>query len=401
MADFQPNDTHKPPERLSPHMKHNLKPVDRILIVTVTKTEAQAVLDNFSQASDSKWTRRVIEDKTYYDLGVHGGAPVFMVQSDMMGIASPGGALLTVHQAIQDLKPQAVILCGIAFGLHPDKQQLGDILVAQQILYYEPQKIDKRQGRIPQGDRVIASVRLLDRFRSGDMDWQGAPTHFGLILSGEKLVNAPKLRDWLVKTEPKAIGGEMEGAGLYAAAHKTKTDWIVVKAICDWADGEKNDDAQPLAACNAAQFVLHVLRLGAWETPKPSPAPPSEQEADIPENAEHRPPQDFLSQAKKAHKQQAIKLDTKTSQHLIDLLCKCPSIKDEGSRKTLLGGLSADLQNIPVHSQLKVHVAKIVEACLNYPDGLVLLAEQIVFFDGENALTSKSVMDFLAAISRK
>ncbi|MCP4699578.1 MAG: hypothetical protein GY862_22425, partial [Gammaproteobacteria bacterium] len=230
--------------------------VDSILIVTVTKEEAQAVLESFSQAS-GRGSRRIIGDKTYYDLGIHGGAPIFMVQCEMGIDLLPGGALLTADQAIRHLKPQAVILCGIAFGLRPDKQQLGDILIAQQVLCYERPKM---QGEIALGDRVTASIRLLDRFRSGDMDWQGVPTHFGLVLSSEKLVNAPDLRDWFVKTEPKAIGGEMEGAGLYAAAHKNRVDWIVVKAICDWADGSKNDEAQALAAHNAAQFVLHVVQ---------------------------------------------------------------------------------------------------------------------------------------------
>jgi nucleoside phosphorylase len=109
--------------------------------------------------------------------------------------------------------------------------------------------------------------RLLDRFRSGDNDWQYAPTHFGLVLSGEKLVDDLTFREWLLKIEPEAIGGEMEGAGLYAAARNAKVDWILVKAICDWADGTKNDDAQQLAARNAAQFVLHVLQLGGWGRP--------------------------------------------------------------------------------------------------------------------------------------
>ncbi len=236
---------------------------DNILIVTVTKVEARAVLDVFSQLAGVRWRRQVIGNKTYYNLGFHGGASVFMVQSEM-GIATPGGALLTVRQAIQDLQPQAVIMCGIAFGLHPDKQQLGDILVAKQIQYYEPQKLDVRLGKIPRGDRVTSSMRLLDRFRSGDIDWKGAPTHFGLVLSGEKLVNNLFFRDSLLISELEAIGGEMEGAGLYAAARDAKVDWILVKAICDWADGEKHDAAQLLAANNAAQFVLHVLRLGGW-----------------------------------------------------------------------------------------------------------------------------------------
>jgi nucleoside phosphorylase len=237
--------------------------LNKILIITVTKVEALAVLEVFSQAAGQKWTRQMIGNKTYYNLGVHGGAPIFMVQSEM-GTTTPGGALLTVRKAIQDLQPQAVIMCGIAFGLHPDKQQLGDILVARQLQHYEPQKVDLKQGQIPRGDRATSAERLLDRFRSGDIDWRGASTHFGLVLSGEKLVNEPTFRDWLLKTEPEAVGGEMEGAGLYVATREAKVDWILVKAICDWADGTKNKDAQSQAARNAAQFVLHVLQLGGW-----------------------------------------------------------------------------------------------------------------------------------------
>lgn len=237
---------------------------DGILIVTVTKVEAQAVLNTFSETAGKTWKRQPIGNKTYYELGVHGGVQVSMVQSEM-GTATPGGALITVHNAIKDLHPQAVIMSGIAFGLRPDKQKLGDILVSRQIQHYEPQKIDFQKGKIPRGDRSMTSERLLDRFRSGDLDWQGANIHFGLVLSGEKLVNDPDFRDWLLQTEPEAIGGEMEATGLYTAARDSKTDWILVKAICDWADGNKNDGAQSLAAQNAAQFVLHVVNQGGWD----------------------------------------------------------------------------------------------------------------------------------------
>jgi formylglycine-generating enzyme required for sulfatase activity/nucleoside phosphorylase len=238
-----------------------LKP-GNLLIVTVTKVEAQAVLDTFTP--EKTWTRERLGSKFYYFLGLHGGVPVYMVQSEM-GTATPGGSLLTVRRAIQDLHPRALIMCGIAFGTRPASQQLGEILVSRQLEYYEPQKVDLNQGLISRGDRVSVSDSLLDRFRSGDLDWQGVKIHFGLVLSGEKLVNNPAFLDGLLTIAPEAIGGEMEGAGLYAAAQDAKTDWILVKAICDWADGGKNSAAQTLAAGNAARFVLHVLQLGGWE----------------------------------------------------------------------------------------------------------------------------------------
>jgi len=251
------------PRTLDPSSSHLVTRPDSNLIVTVTSVEAQAVLSAFSL--QQKWSRKKIGGKTFYDLGIHGGAPTFMVQSEM-GIATPGGSLLTVHQAIQYLQPRAVIMCGIAFGLRPDKQKLGDILIARQLGCYEPTKIVGLQtGNIPRGDRVTASNRLLERFRDADIDWTGPQRHFGLVLSGEKLVNDPEFLKQLRKLEPDAIGGEMEGAGLYVAASEEKVDWILVKAICDWADGSKNDNAQVLAANNAANFVLYALQLGDYE----------------------------------------------------------------------------------------------------------------------------------------
>lgn len=225
------------------------------LIAVVTKVEAQAVLKAFSV--EARQARRVIMNKMYYQLDLCGEATVWMVQSEM-GTATPGGALLTVRQAIQDLRPQAVILCGVACGLRPDQQQLGDILVARQLLYYEPMN---NNDPVLHGDRTTASERLLDRFRSIDLDWSGPPAHFGLVLSGEKWIDDPAFRQWLLTIEPEAIGGEMEGAGLYAAARDSRVDWILVKAIGHWADGNKDETIQAAVAGNAAQFVRQALQL--------------------------------------------------------------------------------------------------------------------------------------------
>ena len=244
-----------------------------ILIVTATKVEAQAVHDVFCPTEPRPWDRSFIEGRIYYNLGPCDGVQVHMVQSEM-GTAVPGGSLETVSHAIEDLQPQAIIMCGVAFGLHQNKQKLGDILVAQKLQIYEVSKIDALQGEIPRGDRVATSRRLLNQFRSGDNDWNlpDAPKrHFGLVLSGEKLVNNLDFCNKLLKMEKEAIGGEMEGNGLYLAATEHKVDWIVVKAICDWADGNKHDGAQLLAARNAAEFVSYVLRLGGFSKPGQSP----------------------------------------------------------------------------------------------------------------------------------
>jgi nucleoside phosphorylase len=234
--------------------------MDNVLLVTATAVEAQAVLDLFSKASGAKWKRLHIDNKTYYSFGSLGGADVFMVQSQM-GTGTPGGALQTVLKGIEALSPAAVIMVGIAFGTKPEKHKLCDILVARQIQAYEPQRITA-EGPIPRGGKVDVSALLLDKFDSGLHDWEGAPVHFGLLLSGEKLIDDLEFRKKLLSLEPEAIGGEMEATGLYVAAHDAQTHWIVVKAICDWADGMKDNKHQPMAAWNAAAFTLHIIQQG-------------------------------------------------------------------------------------------------------------------------------------------
>jgi tetratricopeptide (TPR) repeat protein/nucleoside phosphorylase len=236
--------------------------MNNVLLVTATSVEARAVLTSFSRTSETQLERQFIGNKTYYPLGTIGGANIYMVQTEM-GTGTPGGALLTVRKGIQDLSAVAVIMVGIAFGTRSDKHKLCDILVSKQIQQYEPQRVTP-DGPIPLGDKVSASPHLLDKFRSGLLDWNQdeMPVHFGLILSGEKLVDDLEFRRQLVAREPKAIGGEMEGAGLYVAAQDAEVHWILVKAICDWADGEKDDKHQHKAAENAAAFTRHVIQQG-------------------------------------------------------------------------------------------------------------------------------------------
>ena len=51
----------------------------------------------------------------------------------------------------------------------------------------------------------------------------------------------------------------MEAVGVHAASSRSKVEWIVIKSICDWADGNKHKKAQPLAAKNAAEFIKMML----------------------------------------------------------------------------------------------------------------------------------------------
>lgn len=242
-----------------------------VLIVTVTKVESQSVLDTFRNATRKKPVSRPIGPHIYRDLGKVNGVRIFMVQSEM-GAGGLGASLQTVQEGIEALSPAAVIMVGIAFGVDSQKQTVGDILVAKQLINYEPMRVGEQL--ILRGSKVDVSPALLNRFRDAELDWDNAKENeakakvrFGLILSGEKLVDDLKFRNLLLACEPEAIGGEMEGAGLYAACQKAKVDWILVKSICDWADGHKEEDRQKrqqLAAQNSARFLLYMLNYAPF-----------------------------------------------------------------------------------------------------------------------------------------
>jgi nucleoside phosphorylase len=184
-----------------------------------------------------------------------------------MGSGVVGGMQQTVDKAIRSLEPGFVIAVGVAFGVDDCKHAIGDILVSTRLHNYELQRAGSEGQIICRGARPDASSQLVNFFRTFKaMSWSGAPVTLGVLLSGEKLVDDLDYRKHLQSFASDAIGGEMEGAGLYVAGYDHKVDWIVVKAICDFADGKKKVDKtakQTLAATNAAKFVVQALRYVA------------------------------------------------------------------------------------------------------------------------------------------
>jgi nucleoside phosphorylase len=140
------------------------------------------------------------------------------------------------------------------------------VLVSKQIRTYDRERIGK-SAIIPRGDRTPASTRLLGRMQAASKRLAKFEVRLGLVLSGEKLVDNLDYRESLQTLEPEAIGGEMEGSGVFTACHDGGADWLVVKAICDWGDGDKGEDKsarQKLAAENADELVLTALALGGF-----------------------------------------------------------------------------------------------------------------------------------------
>ena len=249
----------------------------RTLLMVVTREERDAVL----AAVERKPEPFTQGNQVIFDLGTVGATRLLLTQV-APGTVSPGSAAITAAALVSTLDLDFILLVGICYGLKPKKQEYGDVLVCTQLRAIEHRKEAEPAGVEPmpepataaealamlaepapegertvivRGDFVTPSVKLVNALQAYEAEWERPPeVHFGPMLSASTLVSARSLRDELAATQPDAIGGEMEGAGVYAAAAHARVDWIVVKAICDWGFG-KGDTHHELAAKNSTAMT--------------------------------------------------------------------------------------------------------------------------------------------------
>jgi len=236
-----------------------------IVLVTVNDNETHAVLDAFvgEGCTPPQTTKGGV---TYNALGTHGGCRLVHTICEM-GAGGVGASQQRTREAIDHWQPKAIIAVGIAFGLDETKQRIGDVLVSTQIQDYHLGRLNSDGTLTPRGDKPSSSDSLRNRLRQTDtMETRrnnGWPkVRFGLVLSGQKLVDNRDYRESLKALFTEAIGGEMEGTGLYVSANAAKVDWIVIKAICDWGHDKNQADKdawQKLAAKNAARVLKAAL----------------------------------------------------------------------------------------------------------------------------------------------
>ncbi|WP_103336805.1 5'-methylthioadenosine/S-adenosylhomocysteine nucleosidase family protein [Amycolatopsis sp. CA-126428] len=235
------------------------------LVLVASTVERDAVIESVRKSNGNSTPRRTFsKHHTIFDLGSVAGSHVLLAQSEQ-GIESPGAMMLTANDLITGSSPDYVVLAGTCFGLREGEQRIGDLLVPTQLRNLNwtkvVQAVDGASAEFVRGDRVSPGV-LLDRCRAATVDWPGARVHFGILLSENVAVDSPEYGRQLREREPDALGAEMEGTGVYAAAARSKVDWIIIKGIAGWGR-QATDESQATAAKSAAGFLVHLLQIGA------------------------------------------------------------------------------------------------------------------------------------------
>jgi WD40 repeat protein/nucleoside phosphorylase/uncharacterized protein YjbI with pentapeptide repeats len=240
----------------------------RIVVITAVANERTALYRQFSPGKAPTTVER--DDLEYDDFGRVGSCRLLHINCETGGLS----AAVRTLKAIAAWQPDLLVLLGMAFGVKdnpddPNRQQLGDVLIATAMQGYELQRIGADGNPTLRDIAARPAANWLQRLRQLNSHLlhvrDDAPRiEFGKLLSGQKLVDNLTLRAQLLAlTGGDAIGGEMEGVGLAEACHEDGRPWIFLKGIADWADGNKpsgdtKTEVQVQASANAA-WVLHAL----------------------------------------------------------------------------------------------------------------------------------------------
>jgi 5'-methylthioadenosine/S-adenosylhomocysteine nucleosidase len=206
--------------------------------------------------------------------GVQGAYDVCVLE--LLGMGRVKAATATT-QAIATWRPRYVLLVGIAGGFAKKGVELGDVLIADQIVDYELQKLtrDKKRYRtevhrtdpqllaranaLEQELLRAASVRRPRRGRSSQ--------HVGAIASGDKVDAAGVTIAELGPHWNKLVGVEMEAGGIAQACWEqvAAQPFFMIRAVSDLADASKDmrRDGQVWRdyACRvAARYAVELLR---------------------------------------------------------------------------------------------------------------------------------------------
>ena len=225
----------------------------KVLIITANTVEGMVVSHRLLQNSPEKTPEIFVDEGYSFQLAAVESVPVIHVWPSSTSSFTQYGSFNAINTALKYFTPQYVISLGVAFGIDPQKQSLGDVLVSKELVFYDNfNKVTdgvvtlKKHEAYPTDIRFLASVRQLE-FETPPNEVGGFKWYYNALLTGGtvlsdtaeklKLLEAAADRDY-----SNIVGGEMEATGIYYACQVYKDRSIpftVIKGICDWG-AEKN-----------------------------------------------------------------------------------------------------------------------------------------------------------------
>ena len=199
------------------------------------------------------------------------------------------GSFSALEAALENTMPKYVMSVGVAFGIDPNNQSLGDVLVSKELVFYDHfNKVTDGRIKLNSHETYRIDPNLSSQLHQldnktppkevGNFSW-----YYGSMLTGGTVLSDAAERGRLIEAAANLghtiVGGEMEASGIYYACQKRKDrhiPFMIIKGICDWGavkngweevvgnnypdcDGDTIKDCVQAFSCDNAFNTLHYI----------------------------------------------------------------------------------------------------------------------------------------------
>ncbi|MCM1543059.1 MAG: hypothetical protein NC121_17615 [Blautia sp.] len=243
----------------------------KIMIITANEVERETLF-NFFAPNTKYCIIRIGKGNLIYSFFKIGHNNVVHVEPTSTGSYTKGGTGKIIEEALKIVKPNIVLSVGVAFGLRPDKNQLGDVLIGRQHFSYDKGtkmsegKIDIKRLHIEEPDEyMLCRVQAMIPTESPMFGYWGNKFNvtLGNMLTGEFVIDYEEFKKMVFSPfEPfGVVGGEMEAYGLYEEVNQNQdVHCLLIKGICDWGSN-KNDLKDVEGLHNNPKNNLQILAM--------------------------------------------------------------------------------------------------------------------------------------------
>ena len=247
------------------------------LFVTALPEERDALLRKLP--AYEKVAARKDDVHVYFraDFPLEGGEAYRLAVLPLLGMGRVNAATATVD-ALKRWRPRHVVLVGIAGGLAERGVKVGDLLVSEQVVDYELQKLTDKgvqvRWSVHKASRRLyaAALNMIGDAWTRQVEVSHPSVdhqprlHFGPIASGDKVIASSSVLAEYRNVWPALIGVEMEAAGVASACFSAarQPEFFMVRGVSDLANPHKDSaeiaQARPYACDVAATYVVELLR---------------------------------------------------------------------------------------------------------------------------------------------
>lgn len=220
-----------------------------ILLITANNVEGSVLSRCLMDLNHVEKLERIMADKVIYQFSSINEKRIVHIWPQGTSSFTEHGSFNALQAAFNRFNPKYVFSVGVAFGADPTHQNLGDVLVADHLVFYDsfnkvndgtitlsPDEVQKIGDEILGGLPILSDSEWPKDNLNKDFKWYKGP----LLTGGSVLSDSVEKLRLMKATENMSyhvVGGEMEGGGLYFACNGSKHSipFTIVKGICDWA----------------------------------------------------------------------------------------------------------------------------------------------------------------------